>query len=174
MPTLAEQLRETSPSSILVRKARRLGLADLDAAMQLAAARGCRHYLPAQPIAIPDPGRLKLPDAELTILLLSGENPYHPTAIRCAAQLARSPHTDPENLAQLAARYKTQRVLSHIARAGLAHDPEGRSFWQSVLHHLPPVPDRQEPDLPHWTRFVSMPGRQRHGPVPPQWLVPQS
>jgi hypothetical protein len=26
--------------------------------------------------------------------------------------------------------------------------------------------------LPHWTRFVSMPGRQRSGPAPIHWLVP--
>ena len=173
MPTLAEQLRETCPVSVLVRKARRLGLVDLDAALQVAEARGCRHYQSAHPGVVQDPGRDLLPDDELTILLLSGENPYHPTAIRCAAQLARSPHTDPVDLARLAGRFKTHRVLSHIARAGLTHDPEGRSFWQNVLQHLPPVPHRAEPDLPHWSRFVSMAGRQRQGPVPPQWLVPQ-
>ena len=173
MPTLAEQLRETSPVSLLVRKARRLGINDLDAALQVAGARGCRHYHAPHPEPIMDPGRHRLPDDELTILLLSGENPYHPTAIRCAAQLARSPHNDPVHLARMAGRYKTHRVLAHIARAGIAHDPAGHTFWQSLLQHLPPAPARPEPDLPHWSRFVSMPGRQRQGPVPPQWLVPQ-
>ena len=175
MPTLAEQLRETTPVSLLVRKARRLGIADLDAALEVAGSRGCHHYQPAHPGAVLDPGRDQLPDDELTILLLSGENPYNPTAIRCAAQLARSPHTDPRDLARLAGRFRTHRVLAHIARAGLIHDPDGRSFWQNVLQYLPPVPERLEPDLPHWSRYVSMPGRPRQGmgPLPPQWLVPQ-
>ena len=175
MLNLAQKLGETAPCSYLLRKARRLGVQDMTAAIQVAAARGCRHYSSRQPEAamVMDPGREKLPDDELTILLLCGENPYDPTSIRCAAQLSRSPHTDPLNLASLAVRHKTQRVLSHIARAGIIHDQEGQSFWQKIIQHLPATPPRAEPDLPHWTRFVSMPGRQRQGTMPAQWLVPE-
>ena len=45
MTTLASVLGETTPVSLLVRKARRLGIPDLPTALHLAAARGCHHYL---------------------------------------------------------------------------------------------------------------------------------
>lgn len=173
MPTLAETIAITTPASVLVRKARRLGVGSIDSMIALAVSRGCRHYSSGVEQSGSPIGRDLLSDEELAIILLAGENPYNPTAIRCAAQLARSPHVDPVNLARLARLEKTDRVLTHIARAGRRHDPAGKTLWQTVLDHLPEHPERSEPDLPHWTRFVSMPGRQRHGAKRPvTWLVP--
>jgi hypothetical protein len=173
MSTLAQALATTTPVSALLRKARRLGVHGVDALISLAVARGCFHYVPGTaPIQNP-PSREALGDDELTILLILGENPHSPTAIRCAAQLARSPHVAPTRLARLAVMEKCERVLGHIARAGLAHDHEGAEFWKELLTRLAPPAPRPEPNLPHWSRFVSMPGRQRHGPAPTIWLVPR-
>lgn len=162
----------TTPVSPLLRKARRLGLRGVESFVSLAVARGCGHY--ASPVSLPvgAPGRNKLSDEELTVLLLVGENRYEPMAIRCAAQLARSSHVSIPGLARMAKMEKVERVLAHIARAGLAHDPDGAGFWQDLLDRIVAPPERDEPDLPHWTRFVSMPGRQRHGEVPAVWLIP--
>jgi hypothetical protein len=173
MPTLAQTLATTTPVSPLLRKARRLGLHGLDAMIAFAVSRGCSHYdTGASQTALP-PSVESLGDDELTILLLAGENPYEPTAIRCAAQLARSTSIDPAKLARLAVMEKCERVLSHIARAGVDHDPEGARFWRDLLRHLPPTPLQTEPHLPHWTRFVSMPGVQRAGTASTLWLVPR-
>lgn len=173
MPSLARQLGETAPSSFLLRKARRLGLVGLDAFIELAAARGCDHYRPSSLRGVKDPGHDCLSDEELTILLLLGENVYAPKAVRCAAQLARSPRIKASHLADLAIQHKASRVLFHIARAGSLHDPEGVDFWQALLSRLPSTSYPElEVDLPHWSRFVSMPGLQRKGPAPIRWLVP--
>ena len=173
MPTLAQTLATTTPVSPLLRKARRLGLHGLDAIIALAVLRGCSHYAIEPNPASPPPSIDSLGDDELTILLLAGENPYEPTAIRCAAQLARSPSVNATRLARLAVMEKCERVLSHIARAGVEHDPDGLTFWQDILSQLPPRLPTTEPHLPHWTRFVSMPGIQRSGTAPTRWLVPR-
>jgi len=173
MSTLAQALHTTTPLSPLLRKARRLGVRSVNDMIRLAVERGCRHYAPrpdARSLSIPS---ATLGDDELTILLLVGENPYEPAAIRCAAQLARSPHVDPAQLARLAIMEKCERVLTHIARAGAEHDPDGTSFWIDLLHRLPAAPPREEPALPHWSRFVSIPGIQRSGLAPIRWLVPR-
>lgn len=174
MPTLAQILRTTTPVSPLLRKARRLGLHGVQTLIALAVSRGCRHY--AAPVALPPnvPPRELLSDDELTILLLVGENAYNPTAIRCAAQLARSEHVDPGTLARFARMEKTERVLAHIAHAGLEHDDGGKAFWQDLLTRLHAPLRRSEPDLPHWSRFVTLPGRQSSGVVPGHWLVPSA
>ncbi len=172
MPTLAQALETTTPVSPLLRKARRLGLRGVEAFIALAVARGCRHYVSPIPSPSPAPASNELSDEELVVLLLLGENRHEPTAVRCAAQLARSPQVDPDQLARLSKMEKVERVLSHIARAGLLHDPEGHDFWQRLLDRIPATPVRTEPNLPHWTRFVSAPGRQRDGIAPIRWLVP--
>lgn len=170
--TLAQVLQQTAPVSLLARKAARLGVASLDAQRSLAVARGCRHY-PSQAEFLPnDPGLDQLPNDELAILLLSGSQTYDPMAIRCAAQLLRSPEIDPRRLVFLAIREKTQRPLLHIARAGFEHDSDGRSFWKQILDHLGPSDARPEPHLPHWTRFVSLPGYQRGANPSATWLAP--
>lgn len=172
MPTLAQTLATTTPVSALLRKARRFALHDVTSLIALAATRGCSHYtgIVTKPASLPS--RQQLPDDELTILLLIGENSYEPIAIRCAAQLARSTTITPSRLARLAVMEKCERVLTHIARAGIAYDSEGQAFWQDLLDKLPATPLRPEPNLPHWSRFVSMPGRQRSGVAPTRWLTP--
>ena len=179
--TLAEMLGATTPVSVLLRKARRLGVGSLDDLFQVAVHRGCRHYASALPLSSNQQDRqtrfptlAELPNDELTVLLLVGEHPYQPQAVRCAAQLARATDVRAGRLAELAIREKCERVLAHIARAGCEHDDDGTDFWGEVLSRLAPVPKRTEHQLPHWTRFVSMPGRQRSGPVPPRWLIPQT
>jgi hypothetical protein len=172
MKTLAQTLASTTPVSVLLRKARKLGIRDIEAMIHLAAERGCRHYHTDYESLLNLPTREEFTDTELTILLLVGENRYEPTAIRCAAQLAHSTQVNPLDLSNLAVKEKTERVLAHIARAGEVHDPEGKVFWQAILNHLPHQPPRTEPDLPHWSRFVSMPGRQRSGIAATRWLVP--
>lgn len=172
MPTLAQSLLTTTPVSSLLRKARRLGLHDVTDFIELAVERGCSHYRFSATTSAP-PRDVPLPNDELTILLLVGENRYEPNAIRCAAQLARSPDIDPIRLARLAIREKCERVLAHISRAGSSHDAEGSHFWTTVLRNLPHQTERPEVNLPHWSRFVSMPGVQRNGPAPITWLVPR-
>lgn len=173
MLTLAQTLAMTTPVSPLLRKARRLGLVGVDALMAAAVDRGCDHYRCASAIFPKAPPVEQLGDDELVILLLLGENAYEPMAIRCAAQLARSSRIDPVRLARLARLEKTERVLAHIARAGLEHEREEAPFWQTLMDHLPGALPRHEPDLPHWTRFVAMPGLQRGGMAPTRWLVPR-
>lgn len=171
--TLAETLQQTAPISLLAMKARRLGLGSVDALLSLAVKRGCRHYCATDETVV-DPGLGRLGNDELAILLLAGSLEYKPNAIRCAAQLMRAPGIEPERLAFLAIREKSQRALWHIANAGLAHDPEGLPFWQKIMESLGPMETREEPVLPHWSRFVSMPGYQRGGHTPARWLVPAS
>lgn len=175
MPTLAQTLAMTTPVSPLLRKARRLGLCSVDDLIAAAVARGCGHYRSGTRPVSDLPQAEALGDDELVILLLLGENAYEPVAIRCAAQLVRSPRVDPIRVARLARLEKTGRVLAHVARAGLEHDePEAASFWQAIIDRLPGEVLRPEPDLPHWTRFVAMPGLQRGGVAPTRWLVPRA
>jgi hypothetical protein len=172
MPTLANILSITAPVSALLRKSRRIGICNIHDMIDLAVARGCHHYSVGYRSLKHTPSAAELADDELTILLLIGENPYQPTAIRCAAQMARSTKIDPIRLSRLAVMEKTERVLAHIARAGVAHDAPACDFWQIILDRLPRETPRPEPDLPHWSRFVSAAGRQRKGVVETRWLTP--
>ncbi len=168
MKSLADQLGETAHCSLLQRKARRLGVPDLAAAIRLAVARGARHYASAWAPAESDPGPDALPDEELVALLLLGAHPFEPFAIRCAAQLVS--RCDPARLARLARLERVARPLAHIAGAGLAHDPARAAQWRDLLGRLgrlPPVPAGR---LPHWTRFVSHSGLTRRGGPRTDWL----
>ncbi len=162
----------TTPVSSLLRKARRLGIRGTEGMLALAATRGCAHYARISEKVLPSVSQLELSDTDLTILLLLGENEYNPTAIRCAAQLARSPLVDALRLGRLAVREKCERVLAHIARAGIDHDLEAFQFWNDLLQSISSPQARPEPELPHWSRFVSMPGLQRSGPAASRWLSP--
>ena len=173
MLTLANALGCTSPVSLLRHKAMRLGIHSLAAAIGLAVTRGCRHYANPEGEPIPTtPGREKLSDEELVMLLLVGDYPCDLQAVRCAAQLARAPGIVPSILVDLAVKEKATRTLAHIARAGIAHDSTGKEFWQEVLRLSGEPAHRAEPALPHWSRFVAMPGLQRNGQVAAHWLVP--
>ncbi len=173
MPTLAQTLGTTAPVSPLLRKARRLGIRNLRDAINLAVARGCRHYADGAIPLAQDCGRDSFSNEELSIFLLLGENPYDPAAIRCAAQLTRSPDIEPARLGRLALQHGAERPLAHIAHAGAKHDQAGRNFWIEILTRLDRINFfREEPALPHWSRFVSSPGYQRGQTKLPTWLNP--
>ncbi|MFK7912202.1 MAG: hypothetical protein AB8F34_16620 [Akkermansiaceae bacterium] len=93
--------------------------------------------------------------------------------IRCAAQLMGADGVSAERLLFLARREKVERVLAHIARAGREHDSAREHFWSQILDSLALADAREEPKLPHWSRFVSMPGWQRGKTLKPQWLAPR-
>jgi elongation factor G len=113
-----------------------------------------------------DTVRAHIPETELQTFIIE---------LRSATQGAATFVSRFGHLAELAIRHKTSRVLSHIAHAGSLHDPEGNEFWKTLLSRLPSASFREpEVDLPHWSRFVSMPGLQRNGPAPIRWLTPRA
>ena len=132
--TLARQIGETAHCSLLQRKARRHGLADLTSIMRLAVARGARHYASVYPPAERDPGVEAISHEELVALLLLGAQPFEPFALRCAAQIISL--CDLHRLSLIARRERISRPLAHIAHAGAAHDSEQTARWQELLRLL--------------------------------------
>jgi len=169
---LADKLQCTVHCSLLQRKARRLGLATVEEAIALAVDRGCAHYRGTTGASAPKISHPQFSNTELVVLLLLNQQSYSPNAIRCAAQLARSPDVTSGGLALAARKERIERQLSHIATAGLHHDPCGADFWQEVLDRLGVAPREREEHLPHWSRFVSSPGLQRGTMIEPSWLIP--
>jgi hypothetical protein len=159
MTALATRLGETHHVSVLLRRARALGLAGLPDLIALAVKRGCDHYRGAVArTCVEDPGLDKLTNEELAVALLLGEHPFDATAVRCATQLLSGEGIDPARVALLAQRERCQRVLAYIARAGVQHDELASPFWRRLLDGLAsprPVPDGT---LPHWTRFAALTG----------------
>ena len=174
MLTLNQSLHQTTHQSSLMRKAARNGLCDVESLIHLAVLRGCHHYknvVPARPVQ--DPGRVTLSDDELVILLLHGNNRYEPMAIRCAAQLLKSPFITPRHVAFLAIQERCTLSLRYIATLALDQDKDDPSLWAGILEVLgeqsePPV----EGILPHVSRFMINPGIQRGKQVPAKWLKP--
>ncbi len=166
--TLAQQIGETSHCSLLQRKARRHGLADLASIMRLAVARGARHYASVYPPAEIDPGVETISNEDLVALLLLGSQAFEPFAIRCAAQIISL--CDLDRLSLIARRERVSRPLAHIARAGLAHDAGKAGFWLKLLDLLGTPPAVPPGRLPHWSRFVSYSGITRHGGPRSDWL----
>lgn len=168
MITLARQIGETAHCSLLQRKARRHGLADLTSIMRLAVARGARHYASVYPPAESDPGADAISNEELVALLLLGAQPFEPFALRCAAQIISL--CDLRRLSLIARQERVGRPLAHIARAGISHDSGQAARWQELLALLgcpaPVAPGR----LPHWSRFVSHSGTTRRGIPRTDWL----
>jgi len=177
MVTLNESLQQTTHRSFLVRKASRLGFCDIESLIQLAVLRGCLHYRGGgESLQIVDPGQDLLSDDELVILLLHGGYRYEPMAVRCAAQLLKSPNVLPEHVAFLAARERCVLALKYIASLGLKHDESGRMLWSkldAVLQATGISEKKVSPGvLPHVSRFMSNPGIQRGTKVDPIWLSP--
>jgi hypothetical protein len=166
--TLSQQIGETAHCSVLLRKARRLGLHDLPSALRLATARGAHHYASAFPPSVEPIGLASFSHEELVALLLLGEHAFEPFAIRCAAQLAAL--CDVPRLARLAKLERIARPLARIARAGLAHDPVGADRWSRLLDLLGHPAEVDDGRLPLWSRFVSHSGVTRHGPPRTDWL----
>jgi len=165
--TTAQCLDETRHASPLRRRARRLGAGDPDALIRLAVKRGCIHYAGAGP-SLADVNESAITNEELVALLLLGENPFEPTAIRCAAQLASK--TDPIRLGRIASRERAARVLDYIASEGERHDSDGADFWRTLRRSLGPQKPVRSGVLPHWSRFVSDPGTIRGKRMPAVWL----
>ena len=169
---LADRLQCTVHCSLLQRKARQLGLVTVEEAIALAIERGCAHYRGTTRATAPRIAHEQLSNTELVALLLLNQQSYSPTAIRCAAQLARAPDLTPEGLALVARKERIERQLAHIAKAGVQHDDQAMEFWQRVLDLLDSSPREREDHFPHWSRFVSSPGRQRGQMIKPIWLKP--
>ena len=168
MATLAQEIGDISHCSVLLRSVRNFGLISAENFIQLAVARGCRHYAPAFPPLGDDPGVTAVPNEELVSLLLLGSNDYEPIAIRCAAQLACE--CDAERLVRVARRERVGRSLAYIARAGIVHDLSNKEFWRTLLAGLGEQPPIIDGVLPHWSRFVSQTGVTRYGGGEVQWL----
>ncbi len=174
MLTLNQSLHSTSHCSLLVRKAARYGLVDIESLIHLAVARGCKHYRnTVAPRDVHDPGREKLTDDELAILLLHGNCRYEPMAVRCAAQLLKSPWINPRRVAFLAIRERCQTPLRYIASQGRRHDLDDPLRWEKILKVLDkPSAEPPEAVLPHVSRFMMDSGIQRGKRQAPRWLKP--
>ena len=176
MVTLNQSLHQTSHQSLLVRKAARHGLYDVESLIHLAVLRGCRHYQnTVSDRSVQDPGQGGLSDDELSILLLHGNYRYEPMAVRCAAQLLKSLFISPGHVAFLAVQERCEIPLRYIATQAMEHDQEDPSPWAEILEVLgnqsePPV----EGILPHVSRFMINPGIHRGKIIPAQWLQPVS
>ena len=175
MPTLNQELHNTSHQSILMRKARKLGLHSISDIMQLAVHRGCHHYRnltnSGSEITV---DHEEISDDELVILLLHGNNQYEPNAVRCAAQLLKSTFVNAAKVSQLAIRERVVKQLRYIAKIGLNYDSEGSEFWQLILEKLKTKKESDIPEcvLPHKSRFMLDPGIQRGKKLQPFWLNP--
>lgn len=168
MATLARELGEISHCSVLLRKARKVGLDSPSDFIRLAVARGCKHYAPAFPPIESDPGVAVISNEELVALLLLGSNEFEPIAVRCAAQLAGDCSIKP--LARIAKRERTERPLAYIAKAGSAYDESNGAFWDELLSQLGSQHPVADGILPHWSRFVSQTGVTRMGGGSVKWL----
>jgi hypothetical protein len=168
MPTLAQELRESSHVSALLRSARLLGFSSTNDFIRLAVTRGCFHYSPGFPSFESDPGLAAVSNEELVSLLLLGSNEFDPFAIRCAAQLISA--CDAKLLAFVARRERVERPLAHIATAALEHDAGNKEYWTKLLACLGEQPLIPEGIMPHWSRFVSQTGVTRDGEGSVKWL----
>lgn len=161
--TLAEKIGMSAPSSVLLKKAARLGLSDPAALEGLAVARGCWHY--RQP-EMPDPPSVdesQFSNEELAIMLLSPIQPYSPHTIRLGAAMLGAAGNRVERLFNLSKAEGCEMVVRYIAKAGLQFEP-GNPLWHDLLDKLPETREPEDGVLPHPTRFVSMTGFTRAGP----------
>ena len=159
MTTLAEKLGIPTHHSILLRKAREIGLNDSSALIGLAVVRGCQHYRggPEQVPTMP-PSRAAFSDEELAIALLSPCLPYNSRAVRVGAQMLGSRSNQPRRLALLARKERAESVVRHIAAAGQRTEPQ-ESFWPELLMALSPAASLRAGVLPHPSRFYMETGR---------------
>ena len=161
--TLGEKLGGKPFASMILQKAKDLGLPDASALELLAVARGCWHY--RQP-GMPDPpivDESRFTNEELAIALLSPNLPYSPHTIRLGAAMLGALSNRVEALLNLSKTEGCEVVVRHIAKAGLRFEPNNQ-LWQELLNKLPQQPEPLEGVLPHPTRFVSMTGLTRSGP----------
>lgn len=156
--TLAKKLGIPLHYSLLLRKARDLGLHSASELIALAVERGCRHYEGGpETLSAAAPSRDSFSDEELAIALLSPCLPYSPRAVRVGAQMLGSSRNQPRRLAFLACKERTETVVRHIAEAGHQTEPN-EPFWNELLAALPPSPMPPTGVLPHPSRFRSETG----------------
>jgi len=146
-------------NSLLLEKARQLGLSlplDLE---RLAIMRGCEYYDRDLEPRVPPLGEVPFTNAELAIALISPA--LHPGAreIRLAAALLGALDVNPSEVSALAMRENCGDVVQHIALSGLRFEPRN-PFWQNLLDQLPEVQISSD-KLPHPSRFVEMTGIDR-------------
>jgi hypothetical protein len=159
--TLARKLGTTTHYSILLRKARRLGLRVPDDLRTLAVQRGCRHYWQGD-----EPEGELVPvevfsNEELAVALLSIAQVYDPYSIRCGAAMLGADGNDPQTLARLAIWERSEMVVAYVAACGEKYESDN-SLWAELLALLPVMPQPKEGVMPHPTRFVAMNGYERH------------
>jgi hypothetical protein len=160
--TLAEKLGMPPRTSVLLQKAKGLGLSDVSALELLAVSRGCWHY--RQP-EMPDPltvEETQFTNEELAIALLSPSQPYSPHTIRLGAAMLGAAVNRAETLLSLAKAEGCEIAVRYIANAGLQFEPNN-SLWHELLAKLSQTPDPEEGIFPHPTRFVSSTGFTRAG-----------
>ena len=173
--TLAQKLGTELrlPTSSMLSKTARLGLAGPEALMNEAIARGCFHYLqgrtpPSQQVSLE-----ALTNEELSIALLSVANAYDPWIIRVGAMLLSAEGNDAHEIARLAVAENSEFVVRAIAEAGARYEPDAE-FWKRLLLALPATPSPKSGVLPHPSRYISMPGLigpRTHGKA--VWLRPR-
>ena len=153
MMTLARKLGGPVHHSLLLRKAREVGLHGASELIALAIARGCQHYrggpepVPTEPLP-----RAVFSDEELAVALLSPCLPYDPRAVRVGAQMLGSHGNQPRRLALLARRERAENVVRHVAVAGQLTEP-CEPFWEELLAALPSRSALPAGVLPHPSRF---------------------
>jgi len=151
MKTLNQMLGMTYHLSPLRRKLIRLGLADFKEWQTLAVQRGCTHY-PTVSAPVDDPGFEILSNEELGLVLLLGELPYDPQAIRIAAQLL-SGVIDVDEVLAIAERERLEYLLHRMAGDILSFGIEHEN-WRRILESTKPR-DFPVGVLPHRSRYVA-------------------
>ena len=168
MEVFAHRLGLIPHRSLLLQRARRLGLSTPAAFEALAWQRGCRYY----------PRRNELPEfsnEELAIALMHPALPWDPQRLRIAAAIVSAPGNAPHRLARLAVLEQAVIPLRYIASAGQAAEPEN-PFWREVMAALPPAPPPLPGVMPHRSRFAAITGKTRPGSDPSaaaRWIRPQ-
>ena len=172
MPTLAHKLGEVPHDSGLLRRIARLsGAGDhvADWLLKVAVERGAEHYRrefdPALAGDVP-----AISDEQIGVALCLGQHPYNLDAMRAAAQLLSSSHTDAARLCRLAVQERCEPVLLHVAGVAERFAP-AQEPWATVRRQLRPRPVPRTDALPHWSRLVSHTGVTAHaGTSRTDWL----
>ena len=162
-PTLAEKLGTTPHISLLLQKAKRLGLHSPELLESLAVARGCWHYRHPDMVPAPALSESEFSNEELALVLLSLCLPYSPHTIRVGAAMLGAVGNDIAVLKRLAVTERCVPAVRYIAAGGLQFEPEN-PFWRRLLDQLPEAQPVKDGVMPHPTRFVAMTGFTRKGP----------
>lgn len=182
MTTLAEKLGIPAHHSLLLQKAREVGLHDASALIGLAVLRGCQHYRGGpEPVPAEPPSHAAFSNEELAVALLSPCLPYSPRTVRVGAQMLSGLSNQPRRLALLARKERAEDVVRHVAAAGRQTEPH-EPFWGELLAALPPVASLRTVFpagvLPHPSRFRTETGLTdpsnpvTHGGPQTVWLRP--